>query len=117
MKNKNSKIADTLITGVGVLFVSKIVVQGNIFKLNRWRKKEEHGQKSSRVPFDCILLCYAATTLEHENEPSPEVFQEAMVYSRVEVIVSITDDIPLLSWMSQFAKRFLNKDENWSWIK
>ena len=29
--DKNSKISDTLITGVGVLFVSKIVVQGNIF--------------------------------------------------------------------------------------
>ena len=43
-KNKNKKIADTLITGVGVLFVSKIVVQGNIFKLNRWRTKKENGQ-------------------------------------------------------------------------
>ena len=30
--------------GVGVLFVSKIAVQGNLFKLNRWRKKEDNGQ-------------------------------------------------------------------------
>ena len=38
------KIADTPITGVGVLFVPMIVVQENIFKLNRRRKKKRNGQ-------------------------------------------------------------------------
>ena len=33
-----------LFTGTGVLFVSKVVVFGNIFKWNRWRKKEENEQ-------------------------------------------------------------------------
>ena len=32
------------LTGIGVLFVSKVVVLGNIFKWNRWRKKEENEQ-------------------------------------------------------------------------
>ena len=41
-KNKNPKIVDMLFAGVGVLFVSKVVVLGNIFKLNRWRKKKEN---------------------------------------------------------------------------
>ena len=43
-KNKNPKVVDMLFTGVGMLFVSKIVVQGNIFNLNLWRKKEENEQ-------------------------------------------------------------------------
>ena len=34
------KIVDVLFTGIGVLLVSKLVVLGDIFKLNRWRKKE-----------------------------------------------------------------------------
>ena len=39
-KNKNQKIVDMLIAGIGVRFVSK-VVGGNIFMLNRWKKKME----------------------------------------------------------------------------
>ena len=42
--DKNEKIVDLLFTGIGVLFVSKLVVLGNIFKCNRWRKKEENEQ-------------------------------------------------------------------------
>ena len=34
-KNKDPKIVDMLFTGVGVLNVSKVVVLGNIFMLNR----------------------------------------------------------------------------------
>ena len=45
------------------------------------------------------------------NEPSPEVFQEVTIYSCVEVVVRITDDIPLLNWIAHFARRFLNKLE------
>ena len=71
----------------------------------------------------------ANTTLEYENEASPEVFQEVKIYSCVEVTVRkvkrqyrilrisaehntsarITDDIPLLYWIPPFAMRFLNK--------
>ena len=43
-KNKNPKIVDVLFTEVGVLFVSKVVVLGNIFTLNLWRKKKENEQ-------------------------------------------------------------------------
>ena len=73
--------------------------------------------------------CNADTTLEHENEPSPEVFQEVMIYSCVEVVVRetrrqcrilrisaehdtsvrITDDISLLNWIPHFAMQLLNK--------
>ena len=40
----NEKIVDMLFTGIGVLCLSKVTVMGNIFKLNRWRKKEENEQ-------------------------------------------------------------------------
>ena len=43
-QNKNSKIVDMLFTGVGVSLVSKLVVLGDNFKLNRWRKKKENEQ-------------------------------------------------------------------------
>ena len=39
-KNEKSKIVDILFTRIGVELVSKIVAQGNIFNLNRWRKEE-----------------------------------------------------------------------------
>ena len=71
----------------------------------RGRKRTE----SSWVSFDCILLSNADTTLEYENEPSPEVFQEVTIYSCVEVVVRITYDIPLLNWIPHFARRFMNK--------
>ena len=48
----------------------------------------------------------ADAALEYENEPSPEVFQEVKIYSCVEVVVRITDDIPLLNWIPHFAMRF-----------
>ena len=35
---------DMLFTGVGVLLVSKVVVLGDIFKLNRCRKNTENEQ-------------------------------------------------------------------------
>ena len=35
---------DILFTRNDVKLVSKVVVQGNIFKLNRWIKKEENEQ-------------------------------------------------------------------------
>ena len=35
--------------------------------------------------------------------------QGVTIYSRVEVVVRITDDIPLLNWISHFAMRLLNK--------
>ena len=38
------EIVDILFTRIGVELVSKIVVQGNIFNLNRWREKEENEQ-------------------------------------------------------------------------
>ena len=106
-KNENSKIVDMLFTGVCVLLVLKIVVHGTIFKLNRWRKKEEH----DLVSFDCVFLSQenADTTLECENEPSPDFFQEVKICSWVEVVVRITDDIPLLNWIPHFAMRFFNK--------
>ena len=37
----------------------------------------------------------ADTTLEYENEQSPEVFQEAKIYSCAEVVVRITDESQL----------------------
>ena len=36
-------------------------------------------------------------------------FKKAKIYSYIEVVVRITDDIPLLNWIPHFAKRFLNK--------
>ena len=73
---------------------------------------EKEGRKRTEpswVSFDCILLCNADTTLEYENESSPEVFQESKIYSCAEVFVKITDDSPLLNWIPHFAMRFLNK--------
>ena len=69
---------------------------------------EKEGRKRTEpswVSFDCILLCDADTTLECENEPSPEVFQETKIYS----CARITDDIPLLNWIPHFERRFLSK--------
>ena len=43
----------------------------------------------------------ADTTLEYENEPSPEVFQEAKIYSYAEVVVRITDDSPSIAQRGQ----------------
>ena len=42
--------------------------------------------KLSMVTFDCVFLSQknADTTLEYENEPSQEVFQEVKIYSFVE---------------------------------
>ena len=61
--------------------------------------------ESSLVSFDCVFLTQenADTTLEYENEPSLEVFQEVKIYSCVEAVVTITDDIQLLSWIPHFA--------------
>ena len=67
--------------------------------------------KLSMVTFDCVFLTQenADMTLEYENEPSQEVFQEVKIYSIVEGVVRITNDIPLLNWILHFAMRFLNK--------
>ena len=74
-------------------------------------------------------LDFRRITLEYENEPSVKVFQEAMIYSCVEVAVRrlkrqcrflrisaehntsvrITDDISLLNWSPHFAMQFLSK--------
>ena len=73
---------------------------------------EKEGRKRTEPSwffFDCILLCNADTTLECDNEPSPEVFQETKIYSRGEAVVRITDDIPLLNWILHFGRRFLSK--------
>ena len=97
----NSKIVDMLITGIGVLLVSKIVVER--------RKRTE--QSYQMISFDCVFLTKenADTTLEYENEPGLVVFQEVTIYSCVLVVVRITDNIPLLNWIPHFARRFLNK--------
>ena len=81
------------------------------FKLNRWRKKEENGQSHHGYLFDCVFSTQenADTTLEYENEPRPEVFQEAKNYSCVEAVARIAEDIPLLDGILHFAMRFLNK--------
>ena len=100
---------DILFTRIGVELVSKIVVQGNIFKLEPLEKEGRKRTEPSWVSFDCILLCNADTTLEYENEPSPEVFQEAKIYSCVGVVVRITDGRQLLNWILHFGRRFLNK--------
>ena len=88
--------------------MSKIVVQGNIFNLNRWRK-EENEQNHHGFLLITQENGSADTTLEHKNEPSPEVFQETKIHSCAEVYVRITDDSPLLNWIPHFTMRFLNK--------
>ena len=96
-KNKNSKIVDIVFARIGVELVSKLVVHRNIFKLNRWRKKEENDQSHHwylLIAFSCVIQIQ---TLEYENEPSPEVFQEVTICSCDEVIVRITDDVPSLN--------------------
>ena len=116
-KNKNPKIVDMLFQGVGALFVSKVVVLGNIFKLNPL-EEEEREQTNPMVAFERvfltqenpdifpILICrdnrHGQTPLlvdlnndleslriilKHENELSLKVFQEVMIYSCVEVVV------------------------------
>ena len=76
-----------------------------------WEKEGRERTKSSWVSFDCFFLKKenAETKLDYENEPSPEVFREAKIYSCVEVVVRIADDIPLFNWIPHFARRFLNK--------
>ena len=70
--------------------------------------------KPSLIAFDCIFLTQknAGTTLEYENEPSPEVFQEVQICSCVKVVVRITDDIPLLNWIhhSSFRNEILEQN-------
>ena len=89
---------DILFTRIGGKLVSKVVVQGNIFNLNRWRK-EENEQNHRGFLLITQENGSADTTLEHQNEPSPEVFQESKIHScAAEVFVRITDD-----------RRFLNK--------
>ena len=53
----------------------------------------------------CEGFVSADTTLEYENEPSPEVLQEVTIYSFVVVVVRITDVIPLLNWILHFAMK------------
>ena len=59
-KNKNSKIVDMLVTGVGVLFVSKVVVVGNIFKLNVGGRR-----KRTNIP----ILAYNREKFRHISNP------------------------------------------------
>ena len=83
-------------------------------------KEGRERTKLSMVALDCVFWTQenADTTLEYEEEPSPEVLQEAKNYSCVEVVVRIvkrqcrtfkisaerntsariTEDIPLLNW-------------------
>ena len=84
-KKRKTRIRRLWTTGVGVVFVSKIVVQGNHLQVEPLEKEGRERTKSSWV---------SETTLACENEPSLEVFQEAKIYSRVEAVVRITDDIP-----------------------
>ena len=94
-------------------------------------EKGRERTKPSLVVFDCVFLIQenADTTLEYENEPSPEVFQEAGICSCVGVVVRkvkrqrrtfkisaerntsarITDDISLLHWIPQFVAQRLSK--------
>ena len=90
-------------------------------------EEEERERTFPRAVFDCVFLTQenADRTLEYENEPSPEVFQEVKIYSCVvrkvkrqcrpskisserNTSARITVDIPLLNWIPHFAKRFLN---------
>ena len=52
---------DMLFAGIGVLFVSKVVVSRKIFMLNRWREKKENEQHPM-VAFDYVFL-----TLENSD--------------------------------------------------
>ena len=100
---------------------------GNIFKLNRWRKKKENEQPQWWLLIVHLIkyLDFLGITLEYENEPSLKVFQEAMIHSCVEVVVremqrqcrtlrvsaaSIADDISLLNWVHHFAIQSLKKN-------
>ena len=81
-----------------MLLVSKINVQGR------------ERTRPSLIAFDCVFLTQenADTTLAYENEPSLEVYhQEAKIYSCVEGVVRITDDIPLLKWIPHFAMKMI----------
>ena len=90
-----------------VLFIEDRCAENHL-QVEPLEKEERERTKSLWVSFDCILLCNADSTLEHENEPSPEVLQEGKTYSCVEAVVRVTGDIPLLSWILHFAMRFLN---------
>ena len=97
--------------------------RGAYVKDRRMRKRlqfeplEKEGRKRtgpSWVSFDCVTQenGSADTTLEYENEPSPEVFQEAKIHSCAEVFVRIKDDSPLLNWISPFRNAILEQNEN-----
>ena len=89
-----------------MLLVSKIVVQGNIFK---------QGTKLSMVTFDCVFLTQesADTTWECENEPNPEVFQEVKIYSCVEV--AVRNGLHFVAQLdSSFRNATLEQNEDWS---
>ena len=77
------------------------------FQVAPLEKEERARTKPSLPSFDCGFLTRenADTTLEYENEPSPEVFQEVTIYSCVEVVVRITVDIPLLTWILHYATK------------
>ena len=70
-------------------------------------KEERARTKPSLLSFDCVFLTHqnADTTLEHENESSPVISQEVTIYSCVEAVVRMTDDIPLLNWILHFATK------------
>ena len=73
---------------------------GKHLQVEPLEKEGRESTKSSWVSFDCVFLTQANadTILEYENEPSPEVLQEVTIYSCDEVVVRITDGIPLLNW-------------------
>ena len=56
------------------------------FQFELWEKEGRERTKPSLIAFDCVFLTQenADTTLEYENEPSPEVLQEAKISSCVE---------------------------------
>ena len=71
-------------------------------------EKEERARTKPPLPsFDCVFLTQeiAHTTLEYENEPSLVLFRDVPIHSYVEVVVRITDDIPLRSWIPHFATK------------
>ena len=106
-ENKKPKIMEVLFTGVGVLLVSEVVVLGDIFKLNRWRKKKENeqsrhvsnsdlsrpqirelrGEQNDPTSYLISFLVDWRILSKDENDTSMKVFQEAMIYSCVEVVV------------------------------
>ena len=58
------------------------------------------------IAFSCVM------PIQHWNTRMNQVqkyFQEAKIHSCAEVVVGITDDSPMLSWIPHFAMRFLNK--------